>query len=82
MAEFYVVQSFSHAKGGMAADAPIQAQTASQARRMAERLAGRKAAVVAFVREGNVKTGDYEDPKLLATYGKLPEEIMELERAD
>lgn len=82
MAEFFVVQSFSKAKGGMLSDAPVQVQSAEQAKRMAARLAEKKAAVVAFVRVGNIKTDEFDDPKVLVTYGTLPEEIMELERVD
>ncbi|MBB6262134.1 hypothetical protein FHS77_002702 [Paenochrobactrum gallinarii] len=82
MATFYIVQSYSAAKGGFTADSPVPAQSANQAVRMAERLAERKPMVLAFVREGNEKTGEYDDPKLLFTHGNnLPEELDELEWA-
>ncbi|MGU3575666.1 hypothetical protein ACLBWZ_09035 [Brucellaceae bacterium C25G] len=82
MATFYVVQSYNAAKGGFTADSPMPAQSANQAVRMAERLAERKPMVFAFMREGNEKTGDYDDPKLLFTHGeRIPEEVQELEWA-
>ena len=52
MSAMFVVQSFSAGKRGqLQADSPIQAQNTSYARAMAQRLAGRKALVVAFMRE-------------------------------
>lgn len=81
MASYFVVQSYSSAKGGMTPDAPIQAQSTLHARRLAERLALRKPMVIAFMRDGNPKTGDYGDPKLIFAHGdQLPEEINDMER--
>jgi hypothetical protein len=38
--------------------------------------------VVAFMRDGNPKTGEYGDPKLIAAFGvEVPEDIFEMERA-
>lgn len=82
MASYFVVQSFSTGKGGMRPDAPIQAQSLPQAKRMAERLALQKPMVVAFARDGNPTTGDYGDPKLIFAHGDdLPEEVRDMERA-
>ncbi len=81
MASYYVVQSFSDANGGMSADSPIQAQSVAHARKLAQRLAEKKAMVIAFMRDGNPKTGDYGDPKLIFAHGKeLPEEVTEMEK--
>ena len=81
MASYFVVQSFSSGKGGMRPDAPIQAQSLPQAKRLAQRLAERKPMVVAFTRDGNPTTGDYGDPKLIFAHGdNLPEEINDMER--
>jgi len=81
MAAYFVVQSFSNGKGGMTPDAPIQAQSLLQAKRMAERLAERKPMVFAFTRDANGKTGDYSDPKLIFAHGDdLPEEINDMEK--
>lgn len=49
---------------------------------MAERLAQHKALVVAFLREGNPKTGEYEEAKLIEAFGAdIPEEVREMPRA-
>lgn len=82
MTSYFVVQSYSSGKGGMMPDAPIQAQSTDHARRLAQRLAQRKPMVLAFMRDGNPKTGDYGDPKLIFAHGDhLPEEVNEMERA-
>ncbi|MFC3072390.1 hypothetical protein [Shinella pollutisoli] len=81
MAAYFVVQSYTSGKNGMTADAPIQAQSILHARRVAERLAERKPMVLAFTRDGNPKTGDYGEPKLIFAHGNnLPEEVNEMER--
>lgn len=82
MSAMYVVQSFSAGKkkGQLLADSPIQAQNTSHARAVAQRLAVRKALVVAFMREGDPKTGEYEDAKLIEAYGDIPEEVREMDR--
>lgn len=82
MSAMYVVQSFRHGKrGDLQPESPVQAQNINHARRMAERLAQHKALVVAFMREGNAKTGEYEDAKLIAAFGAIPEEVAEMPRA-
>ncbi len=81
MASYFVVQSFSSGKEGVVPDAPIQAQSIAHARRMAERMALTKAMVIAFMRDGNPKTGDYGDPKLIFAHGEgLPDELRDMER--
>ena len=82
MSAMFVVQSFSTGKrGNLLPDSPIQAQNTNHARRMAERLSQRKALVVAFMREGNPTTGDWEDAKLIEAFGAVPEEVNEMPRA-
>lgn len=82
MSAFFVVQSFTRgSRGGLRPDIPVQAQNTAHARRMAERLAAQKALVVAFMREGNPITGDFDDAKLIAAHGDVPEEVMEMPRA-
>lgn len=71
---YYVVQGFSQERAGLRMDAPIQAHSESSARRTAERLSKRKAAVLAIARTGNPTTGEFEEPMILAQYGKLDEE--------
>ena len=82
MSAMYVVQSFtSGKKGQMLPDSPVQAQNTNHARRIAERLAVRKALVVAFMREGNPTTGEWEDARLIAAFGDIPDEVREMEGA-
>ncbi|QAZ45920.1 hypothetical protein C1M53_26405 [Mesorhizobium sp. Pch-S] len=77
----FVVQSFSTGKRGqLQADSPIQAQNTSHARSMAQRLAVRKALVVAFMREGDPKTGEWDDAKLIDAFGEIPDEVREMDR--
>ena len=81
MSAMYVVQSFTAGKRGqLQADSPLQAQNTSHARSMAQRLAVRKALVVAFMREGDPTTGEWEDAKLIDAFGAVPDEVREMER--
>lgn len=80
MSAMYVVQSFSTKKGKLQPDSPIQAQSTGHARSIAQRLAVRKALVVAFQREGNPKTGEWEDAKLIEAFGDVPDEVREMDR--
>lgn len=81
MSAMYVVQSFIVGKRGqLQADSPIQANSTSHARNLAQRLAVRKALVVAFQREGDPKTGEWEDAKLIDALGAVPDEVREMER--
>jgi len=77
----YVVQSYQPGPhGAVTADTPVEARDLVHAKQLAERLAGRKPLVIAFVREGDAITGDFEDPKLIVAYGELPEELKEMQR--
>ncbi len=81
MSAMFVVQSFSTGeRGQLQADSPIQAQNTSHARSMAQRLAVRKALVVAFMREGDPKTGEWDDAKLIDAFGEIPDEVREMDR--
>ena len=80
MAEFFVVQSFSRAKRGMKPDAPVQANSILQARRMAERIAAYKPMVIATATEGDPETGDFGEPKLIFFHGaEKPEEVSNMQ---
>ncbi|WP_244420667.1 hypothetical protein [Mesorhizobium japonicum] len=82
MSAMYVVQSFIAGKRDLLqADSPIQANSTSHARSLAKRLAVRKALVVAFQREGDPNTGQWEDAKLIEAFGAVPDEVREMERA-
>jgi hypothetical protein len=76
---FYIVQPFSQAlRGRLHADPPVSASDAAHALRLANRLAERKAGVVAFSRTGDPDLGELDDPIILARYGQLPPELCEL----
>lgn len=81
MSAMYVVQSFTRGARGIRVDEPILVRNTDHARRMAERLAPKKMGVVAFLREGDSKTGEFDDPKLIVTFGTVPEIVAEMERA-
>lgn len=79
MSSYFVVQSFTRgSKGGLRPDIPVQANNTAHARRMAERLASTKALVVAFARDGDPVTGEFEDAQLIAALGDVPDEIREM----
>lgn len=78
MAVYFVVQAFTSVKGGMRADIPVQAQSGEQARRMAERLSHSKPAVIAFSRQEDDATGEFDDPLLIAAFGNVPDEVREM----
>lgn len=81
MSAMYVVQSFTKGKrGAMLTDSPVEACSTAHAKAMAQRLAVRKALVVAFMRECDRKTGEYEDARLIEAYGEVPEEVREMDR--
>lgn len=71
---FYVVQSFSRSREGLCMDAPIQSLSKPGALRTAERLSKRKASVIALARTGNVETGEFDEPVVLAQYGEIATE--------
>lgn len=81
MSAMFVVQPFSKGKrGALRPDDPVQARNTAHAKAVAERLAVKKALVVAFMREGDPKTGEYDEAKLIEAYGEVPEEVLEMER--
>lgn len=74
MLTYFVVQSFERGKkGALVADQPVEAQGREHAMRMAERLSHIKAGVVAFSRQGDPATGDFEDAVIIASHGSLAE---------
>ncbi|GGD31070.1 hypothetical protein [Aureimonas glaciei] len=78
MLTYFVVQTFEIGKRGMLiADPAVQMQSAGQATRTAERLALKKAGVVAFSRTGDPETGDFDDAKILYIHGQVPAEMAE-----
>lgn len=83
MSAMFVVLSYTKGnRGGLRPDLPIQAQNTAHARRMAERLAAQKALVIAFMREGDPKTGEFEDPVLITALGDVPDEVREMPKLE
>ncbi|WP_162560941.1 hypothetical protein [Methylobacterium durans] len=74
---YYVVQSFSEEAAGLRMDAPIQALTEASALKTAERLSERKVSVLAFARTGDPATGEFDEPVVLASYGRPIGDSME-----
>lgn len=79
MGAYFVVVSYTRqSRGGLRQDIPVQAQNTAHARRMAQRLAGQKACVIAFMREGDPLTGEFDEAKLIAAHGDVPEEVRDM----
>jgi hypothetical protein len=69
----FIVQAYE-LKGGatLKPDRPVACKSADAARRMAERLAGSKAGVVAFSSSGDAELGEFDDqPVVLFKAGRL-----------
>lgn len=76
MTRMFVVQPFKVGRrNALVADMPREARSEEDAQRLAQRLATVREGVVAFYRDGDVSTGDYEDPVVIAKHGRLPAEI-------
>lgn len=74
METIYVVQGFESGKRG--ALVPLQAiafPTETQARSRAERLAQTCDGVLAIAQAADIETGDYADPVILMSIGRVPE---------
>ncbi|RDE08377.1 hypothetical protein [Pelagibacterium lacus] len=79
MVTYFVVQTFQKGKKGvLIADQPRQARDEAHCKYLAERLSHSVHAAVAFSRRGEPSTGDWEDAVILAQYGPLPDELMEM----
>lgn len=79
MVTYFVVQTFQKGrKGILVADQPKQARDQNHCEILAERMSRSAAAVVAFSRRGEPETGDWEDAIILAQYGQVPDELMEM----
>lgn len=79
MVTYYVVQTFERGrKGSLVADQPRQARDKAHCEYLAERLSETHVAVVAFSRTGEVETGDWDDAVIIAQYGQIPDELLEM----
>lgn len=71
----YVVQGFTAGKRGSLA--PMQAlsfPTESQARSRAERMGEACVGVIAFSQTADVDAGEYSDPVVLVSIGRVPQQ--------
>lgn len=72
----FIVQAFRAGKrGALVAEPAILASSAANARLRAEKMAERKAGVVAYQMTADPDAGDYGDPIVLARFGETPEEM-------
>jgi hypothetical protein len=75
---FYVVQPFETGKRGrIKAGIPMEARSAEDADRKAKRFSLVKAGAIAFSTEVETESGDAEPPVLIASYGEVPEGVLE-----
>ncbi|RWE81911.1 MAG: hypothetical protein EOS63_07955 [Mesorhizobium sp.] len=70
---YFVVQSFNFTpRGAVTAGKAVEVQDAEHALRLAEKLAGCSAGVVAFSRKGDPSSGEFEDAVILYANGIVP----------
>lgn len=79
MVTYFVVQAYQRGKkGALIPDQPKQARDKNHCEVMAERIAQTSASVVAFSRRGDPETGDWDDAYVIAQYGDVPHELLEM----
>ncbi|PBC09159.1 hypothetical protein CK230_16880 [Mesorhizobium sp. WSM3859] len=70
---YFVVQSFNLTpRGAVTAGRAVEVQDAEHALRLAEKLAGCSAGVVAFSRTGDPSSGEFDDAVVLYANGIVP----------
>jgi len=76
---FYVVQPYDAAKrgSGLKAGVAMEATSEADARRKAERLANTRAGAIAFSRDVDPDSDDAEPPVLIASFGRVPEDLFD-----
>ncbi|TIL83119.1 MAG: hypothetical protein E5Y89_02135 [Mesorhizobium sp.] len=75
---YFVVQSFNFTpRGAITPGTAVEVQDAEHALRLAEKLAGCSAGVVAFSRQGDPLSGEFEDAVILYANGIVP--VLEAE---
>ncbi|MDG4895589.1 hypothetical protein P9272_18625 [Mesorhizobium sp. WSM4976] len=80
MLTYFVVQSFIFTpRGAVTAGKAVEVQDAEHALRLAEKLAGCSAGVVAFSRTGEPLSGEFDDAVILYANGIVP--VLEAELA-
>jgi hypothetical protein len=74
----FLVQAFIAKGRALRAETPTACKSADAARRMAEKLAVRKAGVVAFSTTGDAELGEYDDePTVFFKTGLLPPQFQD-----
>lgn len=72
----HVVQPYDLTEEGELVTAePQQAQSADQARKVAQRISSGHAGVIAFSRTGDASIGEYEPAVILVRLGRVPDEL-------
>lgn len=69
----YVVQGYRKMGKRVVADEPRVARDEPHCLRLAQQVAGSRSGVIAFSRTGDLDTGDFDDPVILATHGDVPD---------
>lgn len=72
----FIVQVFKLGKRGqLQPDTPVIASSAANAAMRAERLSATAAGVIAYEMTVDADVGDYGEPRVLARFGQVPEEM-------
>lgn len=70
----FVVQGFRKGKRGkIEAEEPKIARDLQHCKVLAERLSYSRHSVIAFSRTGDLDTGDFDEPFIIAKFGEVPE---------
>lgn len=75
---YHVVLSFDpgSSPSRLTPNEPKEVPSEAAARRMVERLRTMKAGVIAFSRTGDPETGDWDEAQVIASYGRIPNEVL------
>ncbi len=69
---YYGVQAFVKKGAKIVPEQPRIATSEANAKRMAESLAPTRVGVIAFRRSGDMDSGVFDDPEILAEHGTVP----------
>ncbi len=69
---YYGVQAFVMKGAKIVPEQPRIATSEANAKRMAESLAPTRVGVIAFRRSGDMDSGVFDDPEILAEHGTVP----------
>ena len=72
MGMLYVVQGYHDASGEIVADKPILHGLQQLALSRGEQLAGECEGVLVYAQSADVDRGEYSEPVILASYGRVP----------